>query len=85
MITPNNVNLFFWNGNLILADNYSKISGRSGAICPEILSFSVERDLLTESFLISLVRSSFKRSGSFSNTHVNIRLFHISNHVRQTS
>jgi hypothetical protein len=40
MITPNNVNLFFWNGNLILADNYSKISGRSGAICPEILPFA---------------------------------------------
>jgi len=54
------------------------------AICPEILSFSVERDLLTESFLISLVHSSFKRSGSFSNTHVNIRLFHISNHECQT-
>ena len=40
-------------------------SGRSGAICSEILPFSVERERLTESFRISLVHSSFQRSRSF--------------------
>ena len=40
-------------------------SGKSGAICSEILPFSVERERLTESFRISVVHSSFQRSRSF--------------------
>jgi hypothetical protein len=40
-------------------------SGKSGAICSEILPFSVERERLTESFRISFVHSSFQRSRSF--------------------
>ena len=40
-------------------------SGRSGAICSEILPFSVERERLTESFRISFVHSRFQRSRSF--------------------
>ena len=40
-------------------------SGRSGAICSEILPFSVDRERFTESFRISFVCSFFHRSRSF--------------------
>ena len=70
-----------WSGN---QQKKKENSCRSGAICPEILPFSTEQDLLTVLHGIGW-DSIFKRSRSLSNTHVNIRLFHIFNHVRQTS